>query len=283
MFEDETINHEELARQVNRQIQSGIHGVFCLGTNGEGYALSFHEKLQVIEMVVKAAAGRVPIYAGTGCVTTGETIALTREAQEMGVDAITLITPYFAAASQDGLYRHFSEVAEIAKVPLLLYNIPMRTGNALSVSLVAKLAQAKAIAGVKDSSGNFDTILQYIAAAPKGFKVLSGTDSLILWTLLAGGSGAVSGMANIYPKEIASIYDLAKAGDIEGAQAAQAIIRPLRSLFPMGNPNTIVKRALNIIGFNVGPARRPFSDVPAELEKRMAEVIVDQHQNSLRR
>jgi 4-hydroxy-tetrahydrodipicolinate synthase len=263
MNNDETINEKELRNQVNRQIENGIHGLFPLGTNGEAYALSFEEKIKVMEIVVDETRGRVPVYAGTGCVNTKDTIELSKKAKEIGVDVISVITPWFAAASQEELYEHFKEVAESVDLPIILYNIPARTGNALSPETVEKLSKISNIVGVKDSSGNFDNMLQYIEKTREreDFAVLSGNDSLILWCLLAGGKGGIAGCANVYPKVMSSIYDTFISGNVKAAREIQDSIRSFRNCFKYGNPNTIVKTAVGLLGYNVGKCRKPFSKV----------------------
>lgn len=162
MDEEEAINEKELMSQVNRLIECGMHGIFALGTNGEGYILSVEEKERVLEAVIKACAGRVPVYAGTGCVSTKDTIRMSKRAEELGADVLSVITPWFAAASQEELYLHYKKVAESVGLPIVLYNIPARTGNSLAPATVARLADIDNIVGVKDSSGNFDNMLRYI-------------------------------------------------------------------------------------------------------------------------
>ena len=216
MNEDETINETELRNQVNRQIRGGVHGLFPFGTNGEGYILSEAEKEQVLSIVIDETKGRVPVYAGTGCISTKDTIRQSRMAQALGADVLSIITPSFAAASQDELYEHYRAVAEAVDMPIVLYNIPARTGNALAPATVARLSRIDNIVGAKDSSGNFDNMLQYIEQTREGggFAVLSGNDSLILWNLLAGGTGGIAGCANVFPEVMASIYDYFMAGDM---------------------------------------------------------------------
>lgn len=264
MNADETINEKELRNQVNHQIKSGIHALFPLGTNGEAYILSREEKEQVLKIVVDEAKGRVPVYGGTGCVSTKETIELSLKAKEIGIDVLSIITPSFAAASQDELYEHYREVAEAVDLPIVLYNIPARTGNALAPATVEKLSKIPNIVGVKDSSGNFDNMLQYIEKTRyrKDFAVLSGNDSLILWCLLAGGRGGIAGCANVFPSTMASIYDTFVTGDLEKAREIQDSIRSFRDCFKFGNPNTIVKTAVSLLGFSVGKCRKPFCQVP---------------------
>ena len=264
MNADETINEKELRNQVNHQIESGIHALFPLGTNGEAYILSREEKEQVLKIVVDEAKGRVPVYGGTGCVSTKETIELSLKAKEIGIDVLSIITPSFAAASQDELYEHYKEVAEAVDLPIVLYNIPARTGNALAPATVEKLSKIPNIVGVKDSSGNFDNMLQYIEKTRyrKDFAVLSGNDSLVLWCLLAGGRGGIAGCANVFPSTMASIYDTFVAGDLEKAREIQDSIRSFRDCFKFGNPNTIVKTAVSLLGYPVGKCRKPFCQVP---------------------
>ena len=170
MREDGTINSEELVNQIERLIDAGIHGIFVLGTNGEGYILDEDEKTEVIRVAVNTVNGRVPVYAGTGCVSTRDTVRMSRKAKELGADVLSIITPSFAAASQEELIRHYETVAKTVDMPILLYNIPARTGNALAPATVQKLSQVPNIIGVKDSSGNFDNILQYIEKTRGGEK-----------------------------------------------------------------------------------------------------------------
>ena len=268
MYDDETINEKELRHQVNRMIDAGVSGVFALGTNGEAYALSHKEKVQILRVVVDETKHRVPVYAGTGCPTTKETITLSKEAEEIGADVLSVIVPYFAAASQDELYAHYKAVAESVKLPVVLYNIPARTGNALAPATVARLAKdIPNVMGAKDSSGNFDNMKQYIELTTrigKDFSVLSGNDSLILPALCFGGKGGIAGCANVFPRTMVEIYEAFTAGDFERAKKVQDSIRIFRNCFKYGNPNTIVKMAAGILGDPVGPCRRPFSSITPE-------------------
>ncbi|MDT2599018.1 4-hydroxy-tetrahydrodipicolinate synthase [Enterococcus hulanensis] len=268
MNEDESINLEELRAQVERMIENGIHGIFPFGTNGEGYILTAEEKKSVLETVVDQCNGRVPIYAGTGTLSTKETIEQSKMAQAAGADVLSLITPSFAAASQEELYTHYKTVAEAVDMPIVLYNIPARTGNAIAPATVGRLAEIENIIGAKDSSGNFANILGYIDAGKKKqngkFYTLSGNDQLIIWTLLAGGTGGIAGCANVYPQTMASIYDLFVEGKIEEAKKANESIQSFRACFKYGNPNTIVKTATRLLGHNVGSCRAPFNQIPEE-------------------
>jgi 4-hydroxy-tetrahydrodipicolinate synthase len=269
MTEHEKINEKELRFQVNRLINSGISGLFTLGTNGEVYALTAEEKVQILKIVVDETKGRVPVYAGTGCISTNETIAMSKQAQQLGADALSIVSPYFVSVSQDDLYRHYSKIAEAVNLPIILYNMPARTGNNIDYKTVSKLAKYENIVGIKDSSGNFDNTLRYIEDTDRRLSVLAGNDSLILWTLLAGGSGAIAGWSNVYPELVVSIYKFWEQGNIEEANRRQISIRPLRDVMPLGNPNSIVKRAMNLLGYNVGPAREPASGINPKIDEAL--------------
>ncbi len=277
MNEDESINLTELRNQVNRQIDGGVHALFCCGTNGEGYILTGKEKELVLRTVVEECNGRVPVYASTGCISTKETIEQSRVAMKLGADVLSIITPSFAVASQNELYEHYKTVAESVDMPIVLYNIPARTGNAIMPSTIERLAMIENIVGAKDSSGNFTNILEYLQAGKQkkngNFATLSGNDQLIIWTLLAGGTGGIAGCANVYPHVMASIYDLFKEGKIEAAKAANASIASFRACFKYGNPNTIVKTAVALLGYNVGKCRAPYNQVPEEGIKALKKVL----------
>ena len=267
MNDDESFNEAQFRIEINRLIEGGVSGIFTLGTNGEVYALSEEEKLKVLKVAVDEVKGRVPVYAGTGCIGTRETVEMSERAEGVGVDALSVVSPYFVSVSQDDIYRHFSAVAKSVKLPILLYNMPARTGNNINYTTVKKLATENPnIVGAKDSSGNFDNTLRYIEDTDGKVSVLAGNDSLILWTLLAGGTGAIAGWANVFPKLICSIYDNWAKGDIEAANKAQRMIRPFRDVMALGNPNSIVKRSLNLLGHKVGPAREPASGLDPKID-----------------
>ena len=274
MNEDESINEQELRRQIDRMIAGGVDGIFAFGTNGEGYILSEAEKEEVLAICIDQVAGRVPVYAGSGQISTKDTIRVSKKAVELGADVLSIITPSFAAASQNELYEHYRAVAEAVDAPILLYNIPARTGNALAPATVEKLSNIPNIVGAKDSSGNFDNILQYIERTRgKNFSILSGNDSLILWTLLAGGQGGIAGCANVFPENMAAIYDNFIAGDIDAARKAQDAIRPFRNCFRFGNSNTIVKAATAMLGYPVGKCRAPFNMLSDECVAEVKKVL----------
>ena len=277
MNSDESVNLDVLREQIERMIEGGVHGLFPFGTNGEGYILSEKEKIEVLEVTIDQVNGRVPVYAGTGCISTADTIRMSKKAQELGADVLSIITPSFAMASQKELYNHYAEVAKHVDIPIVLYNIPARTGNKLLPETVAKLAKdVDVIMGAKDSSGDWDNLQAYINLTrdlDKGFKVLSGNDSLILPCLKAGGAGGIAGCANVYPHVLASIYDLFKAGKLEEAEVAQESIASFRAIFKYGNPNTVVKKAVSMLGYPVGDCRRPFNYLCDEGVEELRKVL----------
>ena len=258
MNPDESVNLPELRNQIERQIAGGVHGIFCFGTNGEGYILSTQEKEEILEATIDQVKGRVPVYAGTGCISTRDTIYMSRRAQELGADVLSIITPSFAAASQKELYDHYCEVAKHVDLPIVLYNIPPRTGNKLLPETVAKLARdVDVIQGAKDSSGDLENLKAYIRLTQdvgKPFSVLAGNDGAILTCLKEGGAGGIAGRANLYPKSLASIYN-----SIAQAEKLQDAVATLQRVFRFGNPNTVIKKAVAMLGYPVGDCRRPFN------------------------
>lgn len=263
MNADESVNIPELRSQVERQIAGGVHGIFPFGTNGEGYILSLKEKEEILEAVVDQVKGRIPVYAGSGCISTQDTIYMSKRAEELGADVLSIITPSFAVASQKELYDHYVEVAKHVNIPIVLYNIPPRTGNKLLPETVAKLAKdVDVIMGAKDSSGDRDNLKAYIDLTQdldKDFSVLAGNDGNILFCLQNGGKGGIAGRANLWPKTVASIYNYFVAGDLDKAQEAQDAVAALQRVFKFGNANTIIKKAVNLLGYPVGDCRRPFN------------------------
>lgn len=268
MNEDESLNLKELRNQIERLLAGGVHGLFAFGTNGEGYILSENEKYEVLEVMIDQVRGRVPVYAGTGCISTRDTIRQSVQAEKMGADVLSIITPSFAAASQKELYDHYVEVAKHVNIPIILYNIPPRTGNKLLPETVRDLVRdVDVIVGAKDSSGDIENLKAYIRLTrelDKDVAILAGNDGAILTCLKEGGKGGIAGRANIWPKTVSSIYDKFVAGDLEGAQAAQDAIAALMAAFKYGNPNTIIKRAVEMLGYPVGKCRAPFNYVPDE-------------------
>ncbi|MRG85014.1 4-hydroxy-tetrahydrodipicolinate synthase [Salinibacillus xinjiangensis] len=277
--QEEEINEEVLRQLIQSTMKSGCHGLFCLGSNGEFFSLSFEEKLKVAKIVLDEVQSKIPVYMGTGSNSTRETIQLNKEMEELGVTAVSLITPYFVKMSQEELIKYYETVAEQTNLPIILYNIPGLTGNALAPETVAHISRVPNIVGIKDSSGNFDNILQLIELTDSDFSILAGTDSLILSTLMAGGNGGIAATANLLPNVVTSIYNKWKDGDIEGAEYEQRKLRAIRSAFKMGTLPSVLKEALNEAGINIGAPRLPISPLSEE-KKRLVQDIVTKHKEA---
>ncbi len=272
---DESLNETALAALVNRLIGDGVHGVFVLGSQGEFYALDAAEKQRAIEVTVRAASGRVPVYAGTGATTTRDAIALTQMAERAGADAVSVLTPVFITPSQDELYEHYRAIAASTSLPVLLYSNPGRTGIQISVSLAARLAQLENVAGIKDSSGDLSLTAAFIAATPPTFKVFAGRDTLVFATVLYGGAGAVAASGNVAARQLVRIYNACRSGDMDLARSAQAELAPLRDAFSLGTFPAVIKEALLMTGLDAGPCRRPVGPLSSEARGRLRRVLSD--------
>lgn len=254
---DEEIDEAGLRTLVNRLIEAGVHGLFVLGTNGEFISLSEAEKLRVARIAVDQARGRVPVIAGTGAYATREVIALNSKMQDQGIEAVSVITPYFNGATQAELFKHYDSIARATSLPVMLYTIPAKTGVQLNIDTVRRLSEIPNIRGIKDSGGDFDRLLQLINLKREDFAVFTGTDSMILWTLMAGGDGAVAATTNAVPSVVMSIWNNFHKGDIAAARQAQEALRPLRDAFALGTLPVVLKTAAGLLGMPAGPARSP--------------------------
>ena len=273
MSSSEEIDEAGTRELINYLIDSGVHGIFICGSQGESYALTEEEKKRIINIAVDEVNGRVPVYAGTGAITTKASIRLSRYAEDAGADAVTIVTPYFIKPSQDELYLHYRRIAESIDIPVLIYNNPGRTGVNLEAETVRRLAEIDNIVGIKDSSGDLTLTAQYIMECPKEFAVLAGRDSLILATLLYGGKGAVAATANVAPKLVVGIYESFLRGDLERARELQFKLLPLRLAFNLGTFPAVVKEAMNILKRPSGPARSPVSSLPEDKRERLKSIL----------
>ncbi len=271
----EEVNEKALRSLVDFLVDSGVHGIFVVGSQGEAYALSQDEKKKVMETAVEQTAKRVPVYAGTGAVTTSEAVELTQMAEKIGVDAVSVITPYFLSPSQEELYEHYKTIANSTSLPILLYNNPGKTGGVnISIGLAERLSQIENIVGIKDSSGDMTLTGEYIRKTKgKGFSVLAGRDTLILSTLLYGGSGAISATANVAPKIAVDIYEYFVKGNIEKAKEAQFALAPLRVAFELGTFPVVIKEALKLIGIDAGPAKSPVKGLSDAKRRELKEIL----------
>ncbi len=273
--EDETINYEATRAQVRRQVAAGNDLMVC-GTNGDFSALTFDEKVRLVEEVANEAAGRVGIIANAGCPATFETLKLARAMDGLGLAGIAVITPYFIACTQAGLERHFGTVADAVQTPVYLYDIPARTQNHIEPETAAKLARHGNIRGIKDSGGSTETVEQYLAVARDvpGFEVFCAPDHLVLWGLQKGCTGVISGLGNVAPGVLAQIMRAFNSGDMVAAEAAQQNFAGLRKdLYALGFPPAMVKRALFSMDPSVGLSRQPALLPDPEQDRAIAAIL----------
>lgn len=257
-FDNEgALNLTELKNQVNRQLNAG-NGIFCGGTNGEFFVLNEEEKIAVTRTCVEEVAGRANVVAHIGEISTRETIRLGKQIEKLGVDAVSVITPYFVPLKQQELIAHYTAIADALSVPVFLYNIPARTGNTIEPATARVLAAHPNIIGIKDSAGSYESLGGFLDAVKdiEGFDVLNGPDSLIHQGFVDGCSACISGLANVAPKEINAIWARFKAGDIAGSHEAQESVTGLRTdLYKVAFSPAAVKKALQIMGNEVGASR----------------------------
>jgi 4-hydroxy-tetrahydrodipicolinate synthase len=274
LTDEQKVNEKVLRQMTNYLIESGVHGLFALGTNGEFHLFSEEEKLSIAKIIIDETNGRVPVMIGTGGNGTAEVIELSKKMEKIGADALSIITPYFVTPSQEELAIHYEKIADAVSIPVLLYNIPSKTGMNIEPETVARLAKVKNIVGIKDSSGKFENIEQYINVTKnEDFSVFAGTDSLILKTLMAGGLGAVAATANMLPKIVVSIYNNWLEGNIEEAQKAQEALQPLRDTFAYGAIPSALKKAVELNGIPVGPPKFPISELSGEALEKVRKMV----------
>jgi 4-hydroxy-tetrahydrodipicolinate synthase len=270
---DGKINVEALRKLTNYLIQGGVHGLFPVGSQGEFYALTFEEKKRVIEVVVQETKGRVPVYAGTGAVTTRDAVALTKMAEEAGVSAVSVLTPYFIRPNEEELYEHYSAIAKATRLPILLYNNPQRTGVNISAEFVTRASKIENIVGIKDSSGDVTLTSEYIRRTDNQFSVLAGRDTLIYGTLCYGGKGAIAATANVVPRVVVEIYEAFQAGDWKRSLEAQFRLAPLRLAFDLGTFPVVIKEALNLLGIDAGVGIPPVGGIPPKAKAELKEIL----------
>ena len=271
--EDGSVDEKSLKNLVEFQIENGISGLVPCGTTGESPTLSHEEHNHVVDLVVKFAAGRVPVIAGTGSNSTKEAIAMTRHAKESGADASLQVAPYYNKPTQEGFYRHFTAIADAVDIPLIIYNIPGRTGSNIETSTMIRLSAHKNIVAVKEASGSLPQMMDVISQKPEGFDVLSGDDNLTLPLISAGGVGVISVASNIIPKEMSEFVALANEGNFEEARKLHYKLLPLfKAIFIETNPIPI-KSALSMKGLCKEIYRLPLCEMKPENKEKLRKVL----------
>lgn len=270
------VNYEVLKMMVNHLIEGGVHGLFPMGTTGEFYAFDEETYRKVLETVVEETNGRVPVYGGANHITTRGVRHLVKICEEVGVDAVSVLTPMFISQTQEELYDYFAEIAENTSLPIILYNNKPKTNVTINPETVAKLAEIENIVAVKDSTGDMTNTAEYIRLTREneGFHVLMGRDTLIYAALCYGASGAIASCANVAPRIAADIYDKYMAGDLQGALEAQFTLAPLRIACNLGTFPAVIKEGLVQQGIPVGKCLAPISELKPEEKKKLHQVLV---------
>ena len=256
---ENAIDYEALGRFVEFQIENGINAIVVMGTTGENATIEHDEQTKVIQFVVDKVAKRVPVIAGTGTNNTEHVITNTRNACAVGADAVLVVTPYYNKATQNGLYQHFTAVADASTVPVILYNVPARTGCNLQPKTVARLADHPNIVAIKEAAGNMAQAVELFALCGDKIDIYSGEDALTVPMMAMGGSGAISVLSNVVPKGAVEMSDAALRGDFETAAKLQCKFLPLiNALFSEVNPIP-AKAAVSAMGFGADILRLPLT------------------------
>ena len=272
--ENQNINEKATRELIDYLIDRGVYGLFILGTNGECHMLTDDEKVEFAKIVIEHTNNRVPVFVGTGGNSTREVINLSKRMEEIGASALSIITPYFVPPTQEELILHYKAIAESVNLPIMMYNMPGKTGINIEPESVRELSKVKNIVGIKDSSGKLDNMKAYIEVTKgEDFGVFSGSDSLILDILKAGGKGAVAATANFLTEIDVAIYNNFINGDIEAAQKAQESIEELRRILKLGTIPSVIKKTVVLNGINVGPARLPVTEPTVEALEEIKKVV----------
>ncbi|MBA7510894.1 4-hydroxy-tetrahydrodipicolinate synthase [subsurface metagenome] len=268
-FKNNRVDVEKLRELVEFHIKKRTSGIVPCGTTGESPTLSHEEHRLVIETVIKAVNGRIKVIAGTGSNNTNEAIELTRFAKKVGADGCLVITPYYNKPTQNGLYLHFKKIAETVDIPIIMYNVPGRTGTNMISSTAAKLSKIKNIIGLKEASGNITQISQIVRECVEEFDVLSGDDAMTFPILAVGGKGVISVAANIAPAEVAELVETFNKGDINKSRKMHLKMLPLfEAMFYETNPIP-VKTSMNLMGMISDDIRLPLCKMSEENLKKL--------------
>lgn len=272
-FLDHQINYPLAERLLQRQLDAGISAVVLAGTTGESATLSDEEKLTLIRRCKAFAGADCTLIAGTGSNSTDHAVALSREAETAGADALLIVSPYYNKATPDGLFTHYLAIAHAVSIPIILYNVPSRTGVDIPVSVYRRLSRVPNIVGVKEASPDITKITKIRNACGEDFAIYSGNDDQIVPVISLGGKGVISVLSNVLPAQTQAMCAAALSGDFETASAFQCQLQPLTDLlFCEVNPIP-VKEAMAMIGYDCGPCRLPLTRLTQENRKKLQEFL----------
>jgi len=274
-FKNGAVDWQSLEALIDFHLQSGTHGIVPCGTTGESATLSHEEHDDVIRAVIKAVNKRIPVIAGTGSNSTDEGVRLTREAEKSGADGALMISPYYNRPTQEGIYQHYKKVAAAVGIPIIVYNIPGRTGSKIEPETLARMSEIKNIAGVKEATGSVDQAIDVIRLCGDRLAVYSGEDSLIFSLMALGGKGVISTVANVAPKETAALTEACLSGNWQKGRELQFKLMPLiRSLFIESNPIP-AKTALSLMGKCSSDLRLPLTPMAEGNVQKLKQTMGD--------
>ncbi|TCT14637.1 4-hydroxy-tetrahydrodipicolinate synthase [Natranaerovirga pectinivora] len=267
------VNYEKFEEIIDYQIDNGTDSIVVCGTTGEASTLTDDEQLECIRFAVEKVKGRVPVIAGTGSNDTSHGIYLAKEANKLGVDGLLVVTPYYNKTSQKGLIEHYTDIAKSVDSPIILYNVPSRTGLNIQPKTAYELSKIENIVAIKEATGDISQVVELMHYCAGRLDLYSGNDDIIVPLLSLGGKGVISVVANIMPRETHDIVAKFMNGDIKGSADLQLTMLPIiNAMFSDVNPIP-VKEALNIIGFEVGACRKPLTSMDAQSRENLVNTI----------
>lgn len=274
--EDFSINYEAFAELIEYQIANSTDAIIVMGTTGESATTTIEEHIEAIRFCVETVKGRVPVVAGTGSNATDTAVYLSKEAEKCGADALLVVSPYYNKATQNGLYQHFRTIAEAVKLPIILYNVPSRSGcNILPETVVRLCTEVENIVGVKEASGNISQITRLFSLAEGRVDVYSGNDDQIVPILSLGGKGVISVLSNVAPRQTHDICQLYFDGKVKESAELQLKAMPLvEALFSEVNPIP-VKKGVALMGIEAGPLRMPLTEIEPAHEEKLKKAMKD--------
>ena len=274
MHEDLSINYEKLDELLEEQIAAGTDAIIICGTTGESATLSEKEHLDAIKFTIERVKGRIPVIAGTGSNSTHTAVEMSKEAAENGADGLLVVTPYYNKGTQNGLIRHYTTIANAVDKPIIMYNVPSRTGcNLLPPTVAALFKEVENIVGIKEATGNISQVAKVMELTDGKIDLYSGNDDQIVPLLSLGGIGVISVLSNVAPREAHDIVMKFLEGDIAGSRDLQLkSLELIDALFCEVNPIP-VKAALNLMGKEVGPLRGPLTEMEPQNQERLAKAM----------